>query len=413
MEKDIIKVDSCVIGGSIVGLWTALDLAKKAQKVLVVDKTYIGQEKSNVDICINHMCNENMYDIALKAQEKWLELKEHNLDLNIELRGSLSFALNHEEEDNLNTILRKQKQHIENFESFIIKDKQAIKTLLKAREIGEQVRSALVSVEDLSLNHQACLDYLRQQLIKNGAQFWGSDEVIDVELKDKKITGLITKESIIKADNIVLATGAKSKILLDRLDLKMPLRPARAHIVEYTSKTQLPQQILNYKTKFGEYICKSMLNGRNHLIYTGLEDQMQATWSRDINQQVVNSSILEMIRILPILEYADIQDCYTAQLAVTPDRMPFFGKTKFYDNLYVNIGLNSSNYMLAPYFAQNMAKLIDKKVKNPDLAIFNPDRFMLDDYKIDYKAIAESETTIQTLLKEFSDANEQPAPEEE
>jgi len=413
MEKEIIKVDSCVIGGSIVGLWTALDLAKKGQKVLVVDKTYIGQEKCNLDVCISHMCHEKMYGIALKSQEKWTELKESNKDLNIELRGSLSFALNHDEETDLKNILNRQKAQSEELGSFIIKDKQAIKTLLKAREVGEQVRSALVGVEDLSLNHQACLDYLRQQLIRQGAQFWGSDEVVDVELSDKKITGLITKESIIKADNIVLATGAKSKILLDRLDLKMPLRPARAHIIEYTSKAQLPQQILNYKTKFGEYICKSMLNGRNHLIYTGLEDQMQATWSREVNQQVVNSSILEMIRILPILEYADIQDCYTAQLAVTPDRIPFFGKTKFYDNLYVNIGLNASNYMLAPYFAQNLANLIHKKTKNPDLAVFNPDRFMDDDYKIDYKAIAESETTIETLLKEFSDANEQQTPKDE
>lgn len=401
MEKDIINVDSCVIGGSVAGLWTALELAKKAQKVLVVDKTYIGHEKSNIDICLNHNCSKEMLPIVLDAQKRWFDIKQkNNPDLITELRGSLSFALEHDEEQDLENILQTQQQKDKNLGSFIIKDKQAIKTLLKVKEVGEQVKSALVSVEDLALDNQNCLDYLRKELIKNGAKFWGSDEVIDFQLDENRITGLITKESIIKAENIILASGAKSKILLERLGLKMPLRPARAHIIEYTSKLQMPTQIIHYKTKGGDLICKPMLNGRNHLIYTGLEDQMQATWSRKENEHTVSSSMLEMIRILPFLEYADAQETHTVQLAVTPDRLPYFGKTKQYRNLYVNIGLHANNYILAPYLAEQLAALVDKGTKNMTLKALSPDRFMGEKYRINYKEIAESKDTIESLYNQ-------------
>ena len=392
MEKDILKIDSCIIGGSIAGLWTALELAKKGQKVLVIDKTYIGQEKGSIDLCVNNIATINMLDTVLKAQKRWFEIKDQfEKDLNIELRGCLSFALNNQEDAILENFLNIQKKVGDDIGSFIIKDKQAIKTLIKAREIGELVKSALVSVEDISLNNQTCLDFLRQQLIKNGAQFWGSDEVIDFDIEDKKIKALVTKETIIESKNIILASGARSNMLLEKIGLNMPLRPARTHIIEFTSKVKLPAQILHHRGKYGDYICKPMLNGRNHLIYTGIEDQMQATWSREPNMQVVKSSMLEMINILPVLEFADIQDTHTAQLAVTPDRMPYFGKTKHYDNLFLNIGLNGLNYVLAPYFAEKIVDLVVSNKKDPHLSEYNPDRFMEDDYKIDYEALKENQ----------------------
>lgn len=406
MEREVIKVDSCIIGGSVAGLWTALELAQQGQKVLVVDKTYIGHEKRHLDVCLNYMCADKMMPITLNAQKKWFKLKEdHADDLNLELRGSLSFALSHEDEDNIKNLLALQKEVNPDLGSFILKDKQAIKTLMKARDIGEQVKGAFVSVEDMSINHQTCLDFLRKQLIKAGAQFWGSDEVVDFELEEGSITGLVTKESIIKANNIILTSGARSKVLLERLGLKMPLRPAKTHIIEYTSKVKLPTQIIHFKGKFGDYICKPMLNGRNHLIYTGTEDQMQATWSKEVNNQTVNSSLLEMVRILPILEYSDIQETAAIQLAVTPDRMPFFGKSRFYKNLYVNIGLNGMNYMLAPYLAQSMASLIVRESMDTVLDILNPDRFMPDDYEIDYSKIESSEHTLEDMNTEFEESN--------
>lgn len=403
MEKDIIKVDSCIIGGSIIGLWTALELAKKAQKVLVVDKDYIGFEKSNIDVCLNYNCVESMHKIALKAQKRWMEIKKDkkSADLIAQIRGSISVSLNSQEQQELETILAEHLKIDKDLGSFTIKDKQALKTLLKVKEIGEQVHSALISVEDLSLDHQNCLDFLRKQLIQNGAKFWGSDEVIDFELNDKTITGIITKESIIKADNIIIATGAMSKILLERLALKMPIRPARAHIIEYSTKVQMPKQIIHYKTKNGEYILKPLLNGRNHLIYTGLEDQMQATWSKDVNMQTVNNSMVEMMRILPILEYSDIQDHHITQLTVTPDRIPYFGKTNFYKNLFVCIGLHANNYLLSPYLAHEMANLVDKGIKNSELKKMNPDRFMDSNYKIDYKSISESTETLEKRSADF------------
>lgn len=406
MEKDIIKVDSCIIGGSVAGLWTALDLAKRGQKVLVVDKAYIGHEKRHIDVCLHYMCDEALGPITLKAQKKWFELKDmYENDLNLELRGSLSFALSHEDEQRLNNLLEQQKDLNEDTAAFILKDKQAIKTLMKARDVGEQVKSAFISVDDMSIDHQRCLDFLRQNLIKSGAQFWGSDEVVDFEIEEGSITGLVTKESIIKADNIILASGARSKVLLERLGLKMPLRPAKTHIIEYTSKVQMPTQLLHFKGHLGDYICKPMLNGRNQLIYTGSEDQMQATWSKNINKQTVNSSVLEMVRILPILEYSDIQEITTVQIAITPDRLPYFGKSKFYKNLYLNIGLNGLNYMLAPYFAEKMASLITSDYKDDDLDILNPDRFMPSDYKIDYSAIEDSEHTLADMNIEFEESN--------
>jgi glycine/D-amino acid oxidase-like deaminating enzyme len=406
MEKDIIKVDSCIIGGSVAGLWTALDLAKRGQKVLVVDKTYIGHEKRHIDVCLHYMCEEELRPITLKAQKKWFDLKDiYEHDFSLELRGSLSFALSHEDEQHLNILLEQQKDLNEDTAAFILKDKQAIKTLIKARDIGEQVKSAFISVDDMSIDHQACLDFLRQNLIKAGAQFWGSDEVIDFEIEEGNITGLVTKESIIKADNIILASGARSKILLERLGLKMPLRPAKSHIIEYTSKVKMPTQLLHYKSHLGDYICKPMLNGRNQLIYTGSEDQMQATWSKAVNKQTANSSMLEMVRVLPILEYADVQEIATVQIAISPDRLPYFGKSRFYKNLYLNIGLNGLNYMLAPYFAEKMASLVTSNYEDSELEFLNPDRFMPEDYEIDYASIENSEHTLADMNTEFEESN--------
>ena len=270
MDKDIIKVDTCIIGGSIAGLWTGLVLAKRGQNILVVDKDHIGALKHNLDVCINHSSNKSLLSIAQKSKQKWLDIKNSgSSELNAEIRGSVSFALDHESLHSLNESIVCLKDLDPKDASFIIKDRTALKTLLDVNNIGEEVIAGLISVEDLILENQNCLDFLRNKLIQNGAQFWGSDEIIDYDLDGNTIKGLITKDALIETKNVVLASGAKSKLLVERLGLRMPIRPAKSHIIEYTSKSRLPKQILHFKTKFGDYISKPMLNGRNLLTYTG------------------------------------------------------------------------------------------------------------------------------------------------
>lgn len=383
MEKDLIKVDACIVGGSVIGLWTGLELAKQGKKIIIIDKTHIGSIKNNIDACLNFPNNDYMADLISKSQGKWLQLKKESPEyLNIDIKGCLSFALNKNQQQHLQDLHELQNDANQDSGSFILNDRKAIKTLLDANELGEEVISALVNVADIGLDNQNCLDFLRNNLIKAGAQFWGSDEVMEFNFSNDKIENIETKESIIQAENFIIAAGAKSKFLVEQLGLHMPIRPARTHIIEYTSKAKLPKQMLHFKNNFGEYISKPMLNGRNLLIYTGVNDQMQSTWSNNVDQTSITSTILEMIRILPILSYADVQNYQAISLAVTPDRAPYFGKTKFYKNLYLNIGHNGLNYLLAPYLAEQMANLIQGKNLSSSLSFLSPDRFMPKDYKL-------------------------------
>lgn len=392
MTKETISVDTCIIGSSINGLWIALELAQKGQKVLLVDKTPIGAEKSSIDVCLSYGCSPKLYGLALKAQKKWFALnKVFGSELNLELRGSLSFALTGQDMDNLSKILTLQKDYNEDLGSFIIKDRQALKALMKSADIGDAVKGGLVSVEDISVEHKECLNLLRREIIQKGVKYWGDDEVTGFEVNNNEIKKVLTKNAEIIAKNVVMATGALSSELLKKLQLNMPIRPARAHITEYTSKAKLPKQIIHYRTKMGDYICKPMLNGRNHLIYTGTDDQMQATWSKNTNQQTVVSSFLEMMRILPILQYVDIQESYAVHLAITPDRLPYFGKTKFYKNLYMNIGYSGSKYLFVPLFAEKLAELIIKNKEDVDIVDLNPDRFAPEGYEINYEEINQND----------------------
>ncbi|MCP4355523.1 MAG: FAD-binding oxidoreductase [Proteobacteria bacterium] len=412
MDKEIVSVDSCVIGSSINGLWIALELAKKGQKVLLVDKTPIGSQKNSIDVCLSYTCDKNLYGLALKAQKKWFALdKVFGSELNTEIRGSISFALNNDKMKTLENTLMLQKDYSEDLGSFIIKNREGIKALMKSSDIGDAVQGALVSVEDLSVNHQACINLLRKEIIQKDVKYWGDDEVVNFTTEGNKIKYIETKEAKIEAKNIVLATGVQSIDLLKKLQLPMPIRPAKTHIIEYTSKAKLPKQIVHYKTKLGDYICKPMLNGRNHLIYMGIDDQMQATWSQSVNQQTVVSSMLEMIRILPILEYVDIQETNIIHTAITPDRLPYFGKTKFYKNLYMNIGYCGSKYLFVPMFAEKMAELIDKGKADEEFGFLNPDRLAKEDHEVDYEAVNNHEEPASVVDTPEETSEEPEAPE--
>lgn len=72
-----LTVDAAVVGGGLIGTWTALFLAKRGRKVALLDKGYIGAQSSGVNFGNLRLQGRHpaQYPLSMRAQALWEDLE--------------------------------------------------------------------------------------------------------------------------------------------------------------------------------------------------------------------------------------------------------------------------------------------------------------------------------------------------
>ena len=389
------QVDVCIIGGGIMGLFCALELSQSGKVVRIVDKLFTGSSRHNIGAVLFQVSNEDRLPFLKMTHDAWDAAgTDNDIDMGFEKRGSAFFAYAKSMAKQLESEAEHDAKHGFKGVSYE-EDTTKLREFLDVENIPEEILGAKVSDEDNIVDTGKALDALRQLLIRNGVRFWGSDEVTEFKIEGNKIISVKTKTGEeCTAKEFIVTAGVWANKLLQLVDISIPMRPARCHLLHISPNGKVPNRLIAKQFPTGDIIIKYQRSGQVLVSYTGAMDQAQATWSNEVDEEAVAWVMEQLPTMLTGLSAPILNKVTTVILAITQDGCPFIGRVEKYENLTVALGFSGKSYAYSAGVAKAVKSIILGEDCGVDLAPFKVGREM----KLPVTSLGQDEEEMVTII---------------
>jgi len=222
--------------------------------------------------------------------------------------------------------------------------------------------------EDAHCDPRRAVEELARLAAGKGADLRLRTEVLDIECSGRRITRLVTTRGEIVADTVVLAAGSWSPLLGRRLRLDLPIEPAKGYGVTVPRPTALRELPL-YEA--ASHVAITPMGDRLRLAGTlelgGLDTRIRwnrvAAIRRGAGEVLAGAAQLE-----PLELWRGLRPC-------TPDGLPIIGRSPRHDNLIVAAGHCMLGLGLGPITGRLVAQLVNGREPQIDLAPLRVERF--------------------------------------
>lgn len=203
---------------------------------------------------------------------------------------------------------------------------------------------------------------------KGNVQMLSHTELTDLIAGNHKVTGIKTNKGNMEFDELVIATGAFSRCIFKRLNIRAKIQSGKGYSFSYraTSLINTPAILTDGRVsvtpfdRFTRFAGAMEIGGRPGVI----------------KQQKVKG-IVDTIRIyfpgidLPLPRPEEI---WTGLRPCSSDGLPYIGRTEKYSNVIIAAGHCMMGISLAPATAKIVEELVSGKKLSFDIAPFDPNR---------------------------------------
>lgn len=212
----------------------------------------------------------------------------------------------------------------------------------------------------------AIIDHLKN----NNTVILDNTEIINFELKNGKITTVITKDKKIEADYFVLSGGMWSNKLSGKLNINIPLQSGKGYSITLQNFKNPPKY------------PSLLLETRAAVTPMGNDLRLAGTMELGSNNDKINfkrvKGYLSRMKdyypgIDPIIPNA--KEIWFGHRPCSPDGLPYIGKSDKFDNLVYATGHAMMGLSLGPATGKLVQEIIDDKKTSVDLTPFNPERY--------------------------------------
>jgi len=407
-----------VIGGGIVGLSTAYYLLEEGHEVVVIDKGNLQGGASNINagyLTPSHIvpmaapgmiskgvrwmfnasspfyikprfdrdlidwglkfmksCTPNhvqrslktILDINLLSKQLYLEMqKSADFDFHLETKGLLmAYQSSHAEKEEAEVVSWARALGLE------IKQLDSKEVLKLQPGAPMDIAGAFWYESDAHSTPEIFIQNLKTTLEKKGVRFVLETEVYGFEKQENKITTVVTEKEFIKADEVIVATGAWSEQLLKSLGIKLSVQAGKGYRmnVDYETGISLPAILLESKVAvtpmrgFTRFAGTMEISGLNHKIMS----KRVAAIAKATSTYYPDIKITQEV----------IDDVQCGLRPLSPDGLPFIGRHSAISNLVLATGHSMMGWSLGPATGKLVSELISGKTTTLSLKPFSPQR---------------------------------------
>ncbi|MCL8007154.1 FAD-dependent oxidoreductase [Gelidibacter japonicus] len=209
---------------------------------------------------------------------------------------------------------------------------------------------------------------MKTYLKSKGVVFHPNEKVEDLELKDRKITALITKNQKLKADEFVLAAGSWSALLSKKVGIHLLLQAGKGYRINTTKPTGIKLPAILMESK----VAVTPMNG-----FTRFAGTMEIGGINDkINKTRVNAIANAVTKYYPEIALSEIEkdDVASGLRPVSPDGLAYIGRSSKCSNLTIATGHAMLGWSMGTGTGKLVSELISEKSPSLNLDMFNPDR---------------------------------------
>ncbi len=354
-------MDCIIIGGGIMGLLTARELAQAGMNVCVLDQAAVGRESSWAGGGILSPLYPWRYAEPVQRLAKWGQ--QYYPQLVDELLNDTGIDPERLESGLLvldNDELSAAQLWATNYPTRLeLLDKPQISALVP--ELGILPEHALWFPELGQVRNPCLLKSLNKDLLQRGVEIREQTQVESLLIYKGKIKGVQTSAGKVEAPKVVACSGAWTQDLLPLTESKVEVQPVKGQMLMYKAVPKLLSQIILSEDRYviprkdGRILVGSTLE------YTGFDKSTSQQANDDLRQVAT--------RLIPALADYPVERHWAGLRPGTVEGIPYIYADEKVAGLYVNSGHFRNGVVLGPASARLMADLILQRepIINADL----------------------------------------------
>lgn len=208
------------------------------------------------------------------------------------------------------------------------------------------------------------------ELLKLGVEMlWGA-EVRGFKVEGETLRAVNTSIGQVESQEVVLCSGVWSAELAKELDLKLPMQAGKGYTLTLANPKQLPE------------LCSICSEAR--LAVTPMDGLLRVGGTMEIagtDESITPRRVRGITRAFPdyfpAFNERDFDDVkpWSGLRPVSPDGMPYIGRTQRWKNLTLATGHAMMGLSLAPATGKIIADVLSSKQSPVALELMSPDRF--------------------------------------
>lgn len=223
---------------------------------------------------------------------------------------------------------------------------------------------------DAHLTPRTFMNTLRKAVESSGVKVHWNTEVTDFSVNGKQINALKTVDSEHTFDELIVAGGSWSGLLARKLKLRLPLQPGKGYSITVPSvkkQLQIPAVLVESAV--------AVTPMGNDLRFAGTMEI--AGINHNVNPRRVQGIINSASKFMPDIQREDLQsiEAWNGLRPVSPDGLPYIGRTKRWNNVTIASGHAMMGLSLGPGTGKMVSEIISNQSTSLDIAPYNPDRY--------------------------------------
>ena len=236
--------------------------------------------------------------------------------------------------------------------------------------ITMSVRGSVYYPKDCHLNPNQLIRSLRDKIGSLGGKFVYGKHVVGWKQERGTVQAVCTTSGEYQADEFVLSTGVWSDGLSKPLGLKIPMQPGKGYSLTLPDPVELPK------------VCSILVEAKVAVTPIGSSLRFGGTMQLgELNESIDPRRISGILKSIPKYmpkfkaSHFDGIEPWVGLRPVSPDGLPYIGRTRSHSNLVVATGHAMMGLSLGPITGQLVAQLIDGEKPSIDLSLLSPDRY--------------------------------------
>lgn len=362
-----------IIGGGISGCSIAYNLAKKGVKgIIVVEKSFLasgstGRCGAGIRMQWGAEQNCRLSKLSVEFYENANEELKYDRDIEFNQGGYLIVAGTEEENEQFKKNVELQNRL--GIPSVYLTPKEAKEIIPHMDET--KILGATFCEKDGHLNPFHTTEAYAKAAKRLGVEFMTFTEVIGIDTKAGRVTGVRTDKGYISTPIVVNAAGGYSKKIGEMAGIDIPVYAQRHQILvaEPVEPMQKPMymgfslNIYIQQTPHGSFIM-------------GRGDDTEPTDLRITSSwKFLEEMAKTCCELLPPLKNLNIVRQWAGLYTMTKDAQPIYGAVEELEGFYLAVGFSGHGFMLAPATGLLMAETILGEETTIDISNLDIGRF--------------------------------------
>lgn len=364
------SADFVVIGGGIIGCWTALHLARAGKQVCVVEKAEIahngsGRNRGNVRVQLREAVERDLINRSLVL---WQDFEE-SARTTVEYRVTGNLLVSYDETLTADFQIEVDRHRAIGLDAHIVEG-AALRELVP--HISPDIVAGFLTTQDGHVNGQLATWEAARQAKLAGVRFLRGTAADLIEHDHGKVTAVQTSAGRIATESVLVAAAGDSVRLLEPLGIKTPISLA-LHQILVTEK--LPFVTGPYLRCASPRISFCQTASGTLLLGLGPASDIAPDAPQGVEPSKIEAISRETIRLVPALKDAHIVRSWSGLFDLTPDGRAMIGPAEHVSGLWIATGFNGHGMAIAPSVTESLAQAILGETPTVSLDPFAPVRF--------------------------------------